>query len=332
VLSELLKNTDKIYFRIGENHEFDSTVETAIETARKSRGRSGLGMPALVDLKQIIGEMRLYKSADEIALLRKACEISAEGHLRAMRVCKPGMYEYQIEAEIMHEFRMRGSERLGYGSIVGRGANATVLHYVSNNDKLMSDDLILIDAGAEYGYFTGDITRTFPVNGKFSPPQKKLYEAVLKVQKSCIAFAKPGVKLADIHQHAIAGLVDEMLELKLLSGSKNSLIENKDFFKYYPHGTGHWLGMDVHDAGLYTKNGEGRKLEPGMCFTIEPGLYVPVDDKNAPAEYRGLGIRIEDDILITPQGCEVLTSLAPKDVEAIEAIIGTESGPKSYRV
>jgi Xaa-Pro aminopeptidase len=262
--------------------------------------------------------MRLFKSADEIELLKKATEISSKGHLAAMALCKPGIFEYEIEAEVEREFRRLGADRVGYGSIVGSGANATVLHYVSNTDECKKDDLLLIDAGAEYGYVTGDITRTFPVSGKFSGPQKKFYEAVLKVQKDCIQFVKPGVTMPAIHARAIEGLTEAMLELGILKGNKKEIIEKREFFKYYPHGTGHWLGMDVHDAGLYAINGEPRKLEPGICFTVEPGLYIPANDTSAPAEYRGMGVRIEDDVIVTSKGCDVLTSLAPKEVIAIE--------------
>ncbi|MDZ4678646.1 MAG: aminopeptidase P N-terminal domain-containing protein [Oligoflexia bacterium] len=322
ILPELLKNTSKVYYKLGEQKEHDEIIMTAIDHARRSRGRSGLGQPNIIDLKQITGEMRLIKQPEEIELLRKACEISAYGHIAAMRACKPGVNEYEIEAEVEHEFRRRGSDRLGYNSIVGSGPNATVLHYVFNDDVCKREHLLLIDAGAEFGYFTGDITRTFPVGGTFSPAQKKFYDVVLKVQKDCIEFVKPGVKLADIHQRAIKGLIDGMLSLGLMKGSAKDIYEKKEYIKYYPHGTGHWLGMDVHDSGLYSIDGEPRALEPGMCFTIEPGLYVPENDKDAPAEFRGMGVRIEDDILVTSKGCEVLTKLAPKETHEIEAILG----------
>jgi len=321
-LPEIVKNAEKIFYKIGENKEYDQSIFEAMEKARRLKGRSGIGVAALVDVKQIIGEMRLFKTPEEIELLRKATEISAHGHIAAMKVCKPGMFEYEIEAEVEREFRRRGADRLGYTSIVGSGANATVLHYISNSDKMEKDQLLLIDAGAEFGYVTGDITRTFPVNGKFSASQKKFYEAVLTVQKDCINFVKPGGKLPDIHAHAIEGLTDAMVELGLLKGKRKELIESRAFFKYYPHGTSHWLGMDVHDAGLYSLNGEPRKLEKNMCFTVEPGLYVSESDTEAPAEYRGMGVRIEDDVVVTEKGCEVLTKLAPKEISELEGFIG----------
>jgi Xaa-Pro aminopeptidase len=321
-LPEILSDTEKIYYRLDENKEFDVKLLEAVQKARGKKGRTGMGLPQIVDSKSIVGEMRLFKTPEEAEFLKKACEISAYGHLAAMRACKPGMLEYEIEAEVEREFRRRGSERLGYNSIVGSGPNATVLHYVFNNDKCLKEHLLLIDAGAEYGYMTGDITRTFPVGGKFSSSQRKLYETVLRVQKDLIAFAKPGVRMAEIHQRSIDGLTAGMLELGLLKGTKKEVIEKREFLKYFPHGTGHWLGMDVHDAGLYMKNGESRKIEPGMCFTIEPGLYVPENDAQAPAEFRGLGIRIEDDVLVTQNGLDVMTSIAPKEVDELEAVIG----------
>ncbi len=326
VLPELIGAAEKVYYKLEENKENDKMVMEAVEKARRRQGRSGLGMPTFVDAKQMIGELRLFKGPDEIENLRKACEISAHGHIAAMKICKPGIFEYEIEAEIEREFRRRGSQRVGYGSIVGSGPNATVLHYVFNDDECKKDHLLLVDAGAEYGYLTGDITRTFPVSGKFSAAQAKIYSTVLKVQKDCIKFVKPGVKFADVHLRAIDGLVEGMLELGLLRGNKKDIIEKKDYLKYYPHGTGHWLGMDVHDSGLYNKNGEARKLESGMCFTVEPGLYVPQDDSGAPAEFRGIGIRIEDDVVVTASGCDVMTSIAPKEIAEIETVVGQSKG------
>lgn len=320
VLPDILKTASKVFYRIGEHHEWDGKIMTCLDTAKKARGRSGAGLPALEDFKTLIGQMRLFKSSDEASLLKKACEISAKGHIKAMQTSKPGMFEYQVQAEIEREFKYLGSPRLGYGSIVATGANATVLHYVFNDDQLKDGDLLLLDAGAEYGMMSGDITRTYPVNGKFSAAQKKIYEVVLAAQKACIQMVKPGATLEQIHNKAVAVLVDGMLDLKLISNSERSkVLDEKLFRKYYPHNTSHWLGMDVHDAGFYQINGKSRPLEPGMCFTIEPGLYVPKDDSS---ELRGIGIRIEDDILVTKDGCEVMTSLVPKEVSEIEKLMG----------
>jgi Xaa-Pro aminopeptidase len=282
------------------------------------KGRSGRGLQPLFDVEPVVGELRLFKSKEELVDLKRACEISAAGHLAAMRTAKPGRFEYEVQAAIESEFKMNGAERVGYNSIVGRGPNATILHYVYNQDKCLDGDLMLVDAGAEYHYLTGDITRTFPVNGKFTKAQAKFYSAVLEVQKSCLKMIKPGLKYQAIHDHAVEALTEGMLELGLLKGSLRNLIQNKSYAKYYPHGTGHWLGMDVHDSGLYQIDGESRRLEAGMCFTVEPGLYVPANDKSAPKEFRGLGVRIEDNVHVTPKGCDVLTTHAPKDIDAIE--------------
>lgn len=321
VMPEILKPAEKVYYRLNENHEFDTKVLNLLQVAKNLNGRSGLGPAQVSDLKKVVGEMRLFKTKEELEYLRKACNISAAGHVAAMKFLKPNVYEYQVQAEVEAEFKRLGAERLGYESIVGSGANATVLHYISNRDQCKDGDLLLIDAGAEYNYMTGDITRVSPINGKFSKDQKRFYDAVLKVQKSCLKMIKPGVRFVDIHNHAIEGLTIEMLELGLLKGNVKNLIAKREFFKYFPHGTGHWLGMDVHDSGLYLINGESRQLEPGMCFTVEPGLYVPLKDKNAPKEYRGLGVRIEDNVHVTPKGCEVMTTAAPKEVEEIELLM-----------
>jgi len=322
VFLDLLKGAEKIYYRLNENHEHDQQILGLLEKHKVSQGRSNRGPLDICDSKQIVGEMRLIKSAYEQELHRKACDISAEGHLAAMRATKPGLWEYQIQAICEMEFRMRGSERLGYGSIVGTGANATVLHYIFNNDQLKDGQMLLIDAGAEYGYFSGDITRSYPVNGKFTRSQRRIYEAVLKAQKATVDFVKPGKRLADVHKFATERIIEQMLEIGLMKGDAKKIYDDKSHAKYFPHGTSHWLGMDVHDSGYYQINGEPRILEPGMCFSVEPGLYVPADDKEAPSEFRGIGIRIEDDVYVTEKGCENLTIKAPKEVEELEEVIG----------
>lgn len=322
-LPELIKESQRVYYRYGDHREHDEVVLESMQAARRAKGRSGLGFPDLIDGNSIVGEMRLIKSDDEADLLRKAGHITSMGHIAGMKATRPGMFEYELEAIIESEFRRLGSERLGYNSIVGTGANATVLHYVFNDDKLAENQLVLVDAGAEYGYYTGDITRTYPTNGKFTAAQKKLYEGVLKVQKECVSFVKPGIRLADIHNKSIHGLIDVMLDLGLLKGSAQEIFEKKTFTKYFPHGTSHWLGMDVHDSGIYQIDGQSRLLEKGMCFSVEPGLYVPQDDSSAPSEFRGIGIRIEDDILVTANGYENLTKDAPKEVNEIEDLVGS---------
>lgn len=319
-MPDLLKGVEKVYYRTNLNESEDRKIMTALETHRRMMGRSGRGLLPIEDPNSIIAEMRLFKTGDEIEFMRKACSITAGAHKLAMETVKPGMNEFEVEALIDYEFRKKGSQRVGYGSIVAGGDSACCLHYRLNNAPLKDGTLLLIDAGAEYNYYTSDITRTFPVGKKFSKEQATIYDLVLKSQKECVAMAKPGTTMAAIHRHASEVLVDGMLSLGLMKGKVDEIITSGQVKRFYPHGTGHWLGMDVHDVGLYQLNGEPRKLEAGMMFTIEPGFYVQPDDKDAPAEYKGIGIRIEDDVLITAQGCEVMTSGVPKERAEIEAL------------
>jgi Xaa-Pro aminopeptidase len=226
-----------------------------------------------------------------------------------------------VQALLSHEFYMKGAARPGYSFIIASGASATTLHYNFNDQICRDGDLLLIDAGAEYNYYSGDITRTFPVNGRFSAPQRKVYEGVLKIQKEIIEYVKPGIYFKDMHRMAEEKLTDLMFELGLLNGRKEDAMKANQHRKYYPHGVGHWLGMDVHDSGLYFIKGEPRPLEPGMCFTVEPGLYIPHDDTSAPAELRGIGVRIEDNVVVTARGCDILTSAVPKEIGEIEALM-----------
>lgn len=319
-LPELLKTVDQIYYRAHHSEHDDRILFNILEKVRKSMGRSGRPLLPIHDPNEVLGEMRLFKSAEEADLMRKACKITALTHKTVMQQTRVGMNEFEVEALIDYEFRRNGCARVGYGSIVAGGKNATCLHYRSNNEVLKDGDLLLIDAGGEYGYYTSDITRTFSVGKKFSKAQAAIYDLVLKSQLECIAMAKPGATMAGIHKHACTVLTEGLLSLGLLQGKLEQIVESGGFRRFYPHGTGHWLGMDVHDIGLYQLNGEPRKLEAGMMFTIEPGLYVQPDDKDAPAEYRDIGVRIEDDILITSNGCEVMTSAAPKKRDEIEAL------------
>jgi Xaa-Pro aminopeptidase len=319
-LPEIVTGAERVYYRIGLNEQVDRRVLASLEIHRRSLGRSGKSLAPIGDPNEAVGEMRLFKSPEEVELLRKACQITALAHKTAMKDVRPGMKEYEIEALIDYTFRRHGCARLGYGSIVAGGVNATCLHYRANNDTLKDGELLLVDAGGEYGYYTSDITRTFPIGRGFTPAQARVYDIVLKAQKECVAMTKPGVTLPQIHRRAVELLTEGMLELGLLKGSRDELIKTSAFRRFYPHSTGHWLGMDVHDAGLYNRDGAPRALEPGMCFTIEPGFYVQPGDKDAPAEYRNIGIRIEDDILVTSTGHEVLTKDAPKERAEIEAL------------
>jgi Xaa-Pro aminopeptidase len=319
-LPEILKGSTQVFYRLGLSETIDRRVLAAIEVHRRSLGRSGKALPPLSDPNEVIGEMRLFKSQEEIADLRKACEITALAHKTVMRETKPGMNEFEVEALVDYVFRKNGCQRVGYGSIVAGGRNAACLHYRFNNEKLNDGDLLLVDAGGEYNYFTSDITRTFPVGKRFSASQAKLYDLVLKSQKKGIELAKPGSTMPQIHKACTEVLIDGMLSLGLMTGKPEDIYKSNAYKRFYPHGTGHWLGMDVHDVGLYTRNGEPRPLEPGMAFTIEPGFYVQPGDMDAPAEYRNIGIRIEDDVVITAQGCDVLTRGAPKEREEVEAL------------
>ncbi len=318
----LLKEVDRVYYRLGKNRDFDERLQTVLDSVKQMQGRTGIGLLPIYDADTLIGEKRLVKSEYELTQLREACEISAQAHLAAMRFTRPGVNERQVQGVLAHQFFMRGSAREGYHSIVASGNSATTLHYNFNDQVCRDGDLLLIDAGAEYNYYTGDITRTFPVNGKFTDEQARVYEAVLKVQKDILDFVKPGVVFKELHDMGTSLLTDAMLELGLLSGRKEDLIQAMAQKKYYPHGIGHWLGMDVHDAGLYFKKGEPRPLEPNMCFTVEPGIYIPADDSSAPAKYRGIGIRIEDNIRVTSTGSENMTSSAPKEIADLEKVVG----------
>ena len=288
---------------------------------KRAHGRSGYGLLTVKDADTFLGEFRLKKDETDLANLRQACEISAQAHIAAMKFTKPGVNERQVQAVMSQEFYMRGSARPGYSFIVASGNNATTLHYNFNDQECKNGDLLLIDAGAEYNMYTGDITRTFPVNGKFSTAQRKVYEGVLKIQKDLIASIKPGLYFRDLHKAGEEKLTDLMFELGLLSGKKEDVMKANEHRRYYPHGIGHWLGMDVHDVGLYFKRGEPRPIEAGMCFTIEPGLYIPADDKTAPAELRGIGVRIEDNILVTANGSENMTASVPKEIDEIEKLM-----------
>ncbi|MCM0605261.1 MAG: aminopeptidase P family protein [Xanthomonadaceae bacterium] len=319
-LPELLKSSDTVFYRTGMNSNNDSVVLEAMEKVRISLGRSGKSLQNIEDPGRFIGEMRIFKTAEEVELLKKACSISAHAQKAAMSFAKPGLNERDVAAYVDYELLRNGCERVGYGSIIAGGKNATCLHYRENNEPLKDGDLLLIDAAGEYDYYTSDITRTFPIGREFTKPQAKLYDALLKVQKETIAIIKPGIAYKSIHEFSVNALTDAFLSLGLLKGSKKEIVEKLEFKRFFPHGTSHLLGMDVHDVGLYMINGESRKLEAGMVFTIEPGIYIQPGDDTAPSEYKNLGMRIEDDILVTKTGYENLTQEAPKEREEIESL------------
>lgn len=318
---KLMKGYDSVYYRLLKNPEFDKKFLAALDQLRLSNPRSGAGLLPICDADVFLGEFRLYKSDSELINQKKACKISAESHCLAMKSVKPGVSERQVQALMTHFYLSQGSAREGYYPIVASGNNATTLHYNFNDQICRDGDLLLIDSGTEFNYYTGDITRTFPINGRFSTVQARIYQHVLDVQKEMISNLKPGILFKDLHEKGASLLTDIMLELGFLSGRKDDIISSNSHRKYYPHGIGHWLGLDVHDAGLYFVNGQPRSIEAGMCFTIEPGLYIPENDTQAPGEYRGIGIRIEDNILITTSGYENMTSDAPKEIKDIESLM-----------
>lgn len=321
ILPGLLENRERVYYPMGRDSELDLHLMEWVNQLR-DKARSGIHAPVeFISLEHVLHEMRLFKSEAELRLMRRAAQVSGRAHLRAMRMCKPGMYEYQIEAEIVHEFMRNGLRSPAYPSIVAGGANACVLHYTENEDELRDGELLLIDAGAECDHYAADITRTFPVSGKFTAPQRALYELVLEAQVAAIDGVRPGAHWNDAHDAAVQVLTKGLVRLGLLKGRVAKLVKDEAYKKFYMHRIGHWLGMDVHDVGDYKVDGEWRLLEPGMVLTIEPGLYVPRDCKEVDEQWRGIGIRIEDDVLVTQDGRDILTGAAPKTVEEIERLM-----------
>ncbi|MEP7272878.1 MAG: aminopeptidase P N-terminal domain-containing protein [Acidobacteriota bacterium] len=317
-LPKLLEGRSKLYYRLGHRPVNDQRIVSTINRL-KAQIRSGADWPtSIVDTGTILDEMRLRKDDADLANLREATRISAEGHIAAMRSCRPGMYEYELEAVVEYVFHKLGAQAPGYCSIVGSGFNTTILHYNTNRDQIKDGDLVLIDAGAEYNLFSGDITRTFPANGKFTPAQQAIYELVLAAQKEVIAMVKPGAGFMKLHERAVEVISEGLIELGLLTGTRGEVIEKGDYRKFFMHRTGHWLGMDVHDVGRYRVGDEWRSLEPGMVFTVEPGIYIAEGTPGVPEEFFNIGVRIEDDILVTEGGFEILTSAAPKEVRDVE--------------
>ena len=323
-LTELMGNQPALFHPIGHDAAWDARL-LGLRARVQEKARSGITAPNEIhDVRMLLDEMRLIKDGDELATMRRAAGISAAAHMRAMRAARPGRMEYQIEAELLHEFRHSGAQSPAYTSIVAGGANACVLHYISNNAQLRDGDLLLIDAACELDGYAADITRTFPVNGKFSAAQKDVYEMVLAAQTAAIAAARPGSHWNEPHDAALRVIAQGLIDLKLCSGSLDSVLENESYKRYYMHRTGHWLGMDVHDVGAYKVDGEWRTLQPGMVFTVEPGCYIRAAD-DVPQALWNIGIRIEDNVVITAQGCEVLTCAAPKTVAAIEELMRANS-------
>ncbi|MFK8138179.1 MAG: aminopeptidase P family protein [Bdellovibrionales bacterium] len=324
-LPKYLNESSKLFYQMHLNPELDSIILNILEGVRKSKGRTGLGLLPLYDSTEVMGDIRVIKSSEEIDLMRRSGKIAAEAQKEAMRFIRPGLTEKQVQGVLSYMFLKENAGDYAYPPIVATGSNATVLHYKDNNQECKDGDLLLIDAGCEYDYYASDITRTFPVNGKFTAAQKDLYQAVLNAQKATIDIIKPGITFVEVQDKAIEVISQHLKDLELFDQSVSEIIDKKLYRKYYPHNIGHWLGLDVHDRGRYMIEGQTRPLEAGMVLTIEPGIYVPKDDMDAPEYFRGTGVRIEDDILVTDNGFENLTKDVPSEISEIESLMEEKS-------
>jgi Xaa-Pro aminopeptidase len=321
ILPGLIEGRDRVYYSMGRSTEFDQQIMSWVKQIRAKEASGAVPPGEFIDLDHMLHDMRLVKSVAEQRLMRRAGEITASAHARAIRFCRPGMLEYQLESEILHEFSRSGARHPAYSSIVGSGVNACVMHYVENNAKMRDGDLVLIDAGCEYEYYAADVTRTFPINGSYSPAQRALYEVVLASQLAAIEAIRPGNHWNQPHDATVQVITEGLVKLGLLRGSVSSLVKREAYRDFYMHKTGHWLGLDVHDVGDYRVDGQWRQLEAGMVMTVEPGIYISPDNTAVAKKWRGIGIRIEDDVLVTESGCEVLTAGIPKTADEIEAMM-----------
>jgi Xaa-Pro aminopeptidase len=320
ILPGLLENRTRVYYAMGTHPEFDQRVLGWLQVLR-NQARNGKHPPQeMVALDHVLHDMRLYKSRAEQALMRRAGRIAAQGHVRAMGMTRPGVYEYQVMAELVHEFGRHNAD-ISYHPIVGGGANSCILHYHENDAPLRDGDLLLVDAGCEYQLYASDITRTWPVNGRFTPTQRAVYDVVLKAQYAAIEKVRPGNHWNEPHDAAVHVITAGLVELGLLKGRTAQLVKDGAYKRFFMHRTGHWLGMDVHDVGDYKVGDEWRVLEPGMVMTVEPGIYIPAGSKGVPRRFWNIGVRIEDDVLVTRDGCEVLTDDVPRRAEEIEALM-----------
>ncbi len=319
-LGPILDEADLVYFARGRDRDFDRQLLELLDQSSRRRYRNGRPPTTLAHPAEHLDEMRLVKTGADLEALRRATEITVAGHREAMRFARPGRNELEVQAVLEYTFRRLGSPRNGYPSIVASGDNATILHYIENRARLAEGELLLIDAGAEWGYFTGDVTRTFPPGGRFQGAGADLYDAVLSAEQAAIDCVRPGMTVESVHLAALHSLADSLLELGLLEGTRDEVIESKSYRRFYMHRTSHWLGMDVHDVGRYKEKSEWRPLVAGMVLTVEPGLYIAADDESVAPAFRGLGIRIEDDVLVTADGVEVLTAGAPRERAEVEAL------------
>jgi Xaa-Pro aminopeptidase len=324
LLPELLIGREAIHYPLGLNSRFDKLLLSSVNQIR-SKIRGGLQIPiAFVDISPSIHEMRLFKETAEIELMQKAVNITEKAHLAAMQRCQPGLYEYELEAVLSYQFQRHGARYPAYAPIVGSGRNSCVLHYVSNNKKIDAGDLVLIDAGAEYENYAADITRTFPANGNFSAEQREIYTLVLESQLAVIKTIKPGALWNEAQELVVKIITQGLIDLGILKGFLDDLIEKEAYFPFYMHRSGHWLGMDVHDVGRYKVDGKWRSLEPGMVFTVEPGIYIAEDSRGVDKRWHNIGVRIEDNVLVTKNGCQVLSHKIPKTIAEIEEVMSHE--------
>jgi Xaa-Pro aminopeptidase len=321
ILPGLLENCDKVFYSMGRDQEFDNRLMGWVNEIR-AKARAGVKAPGeFVDLNHILHEMRLYKRPEEIRLMKRAAKVSTRAHRRAMQACRPGMMEYELEAELLYEFTRAGSLAPAYPPIIGGGRNSCILHYTQNDTELKNGDVVLIDAGAEIGCYAADITRTFPVNGKFSGEQRAVYEVVLAAQLAAIEQAKPGKQWNHPHESAVRVLTEGLVELGVLKGDVDELVREERYKRFFMHRTGHWLGMDVHDVGDYKVDDVWRLLEAGIVMTVEPGIYIAANTEGVDPRWWNIGVRIEDDVLITRDGNDVLSRDAPKQIDEIEALM-----------
>ncbi|HET7587548.1 MAG TPA: Xaa-Pro aminopeptidase [Gammaproteobacteria bacterium] len=322
ILPGLMERADRVFYTMGSHPQFDQRVIGWVNQLRTSRGQGASAPHEFVSLDPFLHDMRLYKSRSEIGLMRKAAKISVGAHERAMRCCAPGVNEYEIEAELLHEFHRHGA-RVAYNSIVGGGENGCILHYTENNAELNDGDLLLIDAGCEVDGYASDITRTFPVNGRFTEPQRAIYDLVLRAQLAAIDTARPGNHWNQPHETVVKVLTAGLVKLGLLKGQVSKLIKEEAYRRFYMHRTGHWLGLDVHDVGDYRLDDRWRELEPGMVLTVEPGIYIPAGSKGVAKKWWNIGVRIEDDVLVTRAEPDVLSGKLVKEPDAIERFMQT---------
>ena len=322
LLPRIVGASDRVYYTMGAHPEFEQRLMAWVSRLR-TRGGTGTHTPdEFIALDHFLHDLRLYKSREEAVVMRRAARIAVQAHRRAMSVCRPGLFEYQIEAEFVHEFRVHDAQP-SYQPIVGSGANTCILHYHANDRRMEDGDLLLVDAGCEYDYYASDVTRTYPVNGRFTPEQRAIYEVVLDAHEAALAAVAPGNAWSEPHEAAVRQVTKGLKKIGLLEGSVATLIRNREYQKFFMHRTGHWLGMDVHDVGDYKIADQWRILEPGMALTVEPGVYIPPGTRGVPKRWWNIGVRIEDDVLVTRDGADVLTRDLPRDPDLIEALVGS---------